>query len=57
MTAEEFHERYLSATLKKPNLDKTKLERQHERPHMVRASHVPESVNWYEAGKVSDSID
>jgi C1A family cysteine protease len=58
MTEEEFNQRYHSAKLNKPvlvpkvdNLDSE------SRPHMVRASKIPEYVNWREAGMVSDSVD
>ena len=57
MTEEEFTARYLSAGLVKPERKMTVESESVERPHMVRASHVPESVDWYEAGKVSASVD
>lgn len=62
MTAEEFHARYLSADfLDKPDLpeiSESEIEETDDsRPHMVQASHVPDYINWYEAGKVSESVD
>ena len=63
LSAEEFHARYLSNSfVGKPALKdfdlSENLEEEHEsRPHMVQASHVPEHVDWYAEGKVSESVD
>ena len=29
----------------------------HDKPHLVKAAKVPEEVDWWAAGKVSDSVD
>ena len=60
MTQEEFEDMYLSTTLKKPTGPIVASESHHDiqgRPHLVGASHLPDYVNWFEAGKVSASID
>ena len=58
MTQEEFHQTYLSAMLKTPAAKSEQTSHDIKgRPHIVGASHLPEQVNWYEAGKVSESID
>ena len=54
LTPEEFHATYLQAQMRKPE---TLKEVKNQKPHMVKASHVPEYVNWYEQGKVSESVD
>jgi len=54
MTAAEFEGRYLSATLRKPERQETQAK---ARPRLTSASAVPEYVNWYEQGKVSESVD
>ena len=53
MTSEEFNARYHSAKLTKPDT----LTIKERKPHIVKASNLPEYVNWYEAGKVSESVD
>ena len=53
MSKEEFSKRYLSAELNKPEV----LNKPETKPHMVKAGHLPETVDWYAAGKVSESVD
>ena len=55
-TEEEFNLRYLSAALKVPEA-KPETASHTGKPHMVSASHVPEHVDWYAKGKVSESVD
>jgi len=55
LTAPEFEERYLSAKLR-PTDHASHMQKQ-AKPHMVKATHVPEEVDWWAAGKVSDSVD
>ena len=63
LTEEEFTARYLSNSfIGKPDLppdfkQEPDVEHDDHRPHVVQASHVPEYVNWYEQGKVSESVD
>lgn len=55
LTADEFDERYLSAKLR-PSGRVSPTEK-HEKPHLLKASHVPDEVDWWAAGKVSESVD
>ena len=54
MTIEELEARYLSATLRKP--EQRSPARAPASRHLATAD-LPEYVNWYEAGKVSESVD
>jgi hypothetical protein len=53
MTEEEIMARYQKSALKKPIQMRTK-ETQAIRLHQAI---LPDYVNWYEAGKVSESVD
>lgn len=58
MTEAEFSQRYLSSKLKKPALTpNTERHGVKGRPHMVGAGNLPENVDWFKAGKVSESVD
>lgn len=55
MSKDEFNARYHAKGLRNiPELDLTKAEESRPR---VGASYLPEHVDWYAAGKVSESVD
>jgi hypothetical protein len=57
MTPDEFESLYLSAKLRKPTTQARKLRKFHTDKEETQTSALPDYVNWYEAGKVSESVD
>ena len=51
LSQEEVRATYLSAKLQLPK------ELKKSKPHLLSSSHLPDEVDWFRAGKVSESVD